>query len=300
MTCDNSKKERNNMLRGMKCLLVLLLAVMISAAASELGSDAECTAMINTPGVKISWGDNVQMTEVLFEGQTFNSLFAGDLLVSDAVTAWYDNLPKVPSGVSAGRIAAAGEALSALNSLFKANPDIKWTVKDLYLQAWDTLPPVNNEPLKKEILSQFKNLKNKAKVLSLTFVNRSANQAPSKEEIAAITKFAEHPTFGNMDMHALYHTAAAPLDADPKAYPDRFSDEDIDFLSDFMDGKKILRDTNPELLLQGADGRVLCWSKHSMCCSRTPGATYRKCVDSTVCCCTMCTIYCCTGSTWCP
>lgn len=279
------------MFRGMKCLMILLLTLALSAAAYEMASDEDCSEMIKKADVKKSWGDNVLLTETLFEGQTFNVLFTGDLLVSDAVAAWYDNLQNVPSGVDANRIAAAAEALSALNSLFKANPDIKWTVKDLYFQAWDALPPVDNAPLKKEIHKQFKNLKSKAKVLFLTFVNRSANQAPSKEEIAAITKFAEHPKFGNMDMRALYHT-----EADPKV----FTDEDIDFISDFMDGKKILRDTNPELLLQGPDGKMLCWSNKSMCCDKRAGATYRKCVDGPVCCCSMCGSYCCIGSKWCP
>lgn len=133
--------------------------------------------------------------------------------------------------------------------------------------------------------------KGKAGVFALTFLNRPANADATPEIAAVIQKFAEHKMFKNMDMKELYETPADPA---------VFIDADIDFISDVMDKYNILRDGRQEICLKDSTGAILCNSPRDMCCDKKAGATYRKCILGTVCCCNMCGSYCCIGSTWCP
>ncbi len=271
-------------------VVALFLAFSMCASAVEQATEAECKECAEKPNAVVKWGDNVVLTGALMKGQSLQDLLAGTVTVRDAVAAWNKNAPDIPASVNETRRKAAVEGLGELVALFAANPDIQWTLQDLYSIPWKELP--GGDDFKKSAHGIFKTLKNKAKFMALTFVNRPPDTLVSAPAIAAMAGFVAIPELKGMDWTTLYNTPA-----DPKIYDDKA----FDLIGDVLDKYSILRDESPEVLVVDGSKEILCTALRGYCCDKKVGSpTYRTCVPGTVCCCTMVGSYCALASKSCP
>jgi len=259
------------------CLTLLLVVLSFalmgtaqSAAAAEGCTD--CTA--------VTWGPNVQLTAALTSGQPLKQLFWGNLTLGTAVGMWRQRIDFVAvdetgmTGVPKSRRDAAREALAALKTLIPAPaPEGQpftpgnWSMKQLYLWAWNDLP--GDAGLKGKILAQLEALR-AAGMISLTFVDRAASK-PSEElpqaSFKAARACAKSPAFQTMTIGSFFY-----MPADPEI----FDDDDIDLLGTTAG---VLWDLG-SVDRKNAQGEDLPPVKTlGMCCDRRVGSqTYRKCI----------------------
>ena len=261
----------------------LVACLLLLSAGIAMAETAKATTS-NTVAV-VGWGGNIRLTIALMDGQVLSDFFSGKISVRDAAATWAKNVWNIPTDVPADRYQAAVDAVTNLNRLLETAPDIQWSVRDLYTSAWDKLP--GDPTVKAALRQEFYCLKHSASMMVLTFVDRPADETPVDAVTKTIDAFITDPLFAWMELSALYQTPADPT---------FFDDTALAKVIAMTDGMQILRNEALEISVIDTSGYTV-ESTETNCCSTVT----RTCIPSGTysCCCRMCSLYCCIGSTWC-
>ena len=274
----------NTMIR---CMVAVLLVASFSGAAFALTAPADAQSALS------QWGDNVLVTCALTRGQSLETLFSNNLLVSDMVAQWKANFAAAPPAVPEAQ--EIGATLNVLVRAFAADARINWTAQDVTISKWSDLPggAVN----KKKIRAAFEILKADG-LMCLSFLNREVNEEAPQELVMTLVNLLDTPTLSGLTHLDLYTTSADP---------DQYSEADMDLLVYAMDDVQLIRTEAPDrytaptltsgLKMQSMASGGTGGTVGAACCDRVS----RTCVDGGVSGkCSVCgNGSCCLGSTWC-
>ncbi len=221
------------------------------------------------------WGPNTYLTCYLMAELSVGQLFAPTTKISTVVEQWKVNCDKMETNgrVSPESVARTRAALDNLSAAIQ-DANIQWAYRDLYFQNWDdaALAPVKRE---------LEHLK--AAGVNLAFLNFR-----HKDQFDSVIANLHRQGFCDWELADFFWTPASP----------RFKDDAINAISDALHEYRVLIGEMPDLYVYKTDGtayRVSDPDIRNMCCSNTT----RKCVTTYPKVCTMCGLFCCTGSQWC-
>lgn len=204
-----------------------------------------------------------------------SQLFAPNTKFSTVVEKWKVNCDTIGTNgrVSADSVAKTKEALDKLSAAIQ-NANIQWVYRDLYFQNWDdaALGPV------KRALEDLK-----AAGANLAFLNFG-----HRDQFDTAVAKLHQQGFGDWELADFFWTPVSP----------KFKEDAISAIYDALHEYRLLIGETPDLVVYKTDGTAYRISNpeiKGMCCSRST----RKCVEHPSKICTMCGLYCCSGSDWC-
>lgn len=221
------------------------------------------------------WGPNTYLTCQLMAELPVSQLFAPTTKFSTVVEKWKVNCDKIGTNgwVSPDSVARTRGALDRLSAAIQ-DANIQWAYRDLYFQTWDdaALAPVKRE---------LENLK--AAGVNLAFLNFE-----HRDQFENVIAKLHQQGLGDWELADFFWTPASP----------RFKEDVINAINDALHEYRLLIGETPDLVAYKTDGaayRISDPEIRGMCCSRTT----RRCVEHPSKICTMCGLYCCSGSEWC-
>jgi hypothetical protein len=266
---------------------------MLACSGVALGQVAEQTDATQT--ALSQWGKNVLVTSVLTRGQSLETLFSNNLLVSDMVAQWRANFQTTPPAVAEAQEIKA--ALDVLVRAFTSDRRLNWTAQDVLVGEWEELP--GGQIVKRKIRAAFEILKADG-VMCLSFLNRAENEEAPQELVTAMFSVLDNPALSILTHLDLYTTGATV---------EQYSDADMDLLAFAMDEVRLIRTEQPDRRSDASAFNASATDASGIstmgmsaaasigsCCSRTT----RKCVEGgTAIRCSVCGVTCCLGSAWC-
>jgi hypothetical protein len=271
-----------------RCLTAILF--LLACSGTAFGQTA--TAAVAPSQVTLSqWGNNVLVTCMLTQGQSFETLFSNNVLVSDMVGQWKANFEASPPAVAEAE--EIGAALEVLVRTFALGSGLNWTAQDILIGKWADLPGSPGQ--KKKIRAAYDILKEDG-LMCLSFLDRGVDEEAPQGLVTAMVNVLGNPRLAVLTHLDLYTKGATV---------EQYSNADMDLLSFAMDEVHLIRTAPPdggapaisaELSGMSAMGASAAAAGQSVCCSRAT----RTCVSGGVNArCSLCGSTCCLGSTWC-
>ncbi len=278
-----------------RCIVAVLLISSLSGVAFgqtlQLGS-VQAASIDGVQSALGQWGNNVLVTCTLTRGQSLETLFSNNLLVSNMVAQWKANFSATPPAVPEAQ--EIGAALNVLVRAFAADTRMNWTAQDVTIERWSDLP--GGLIAKRKVRAAFEILKADG-LMCLSFLNRAEDEEAPQELVTAMVNVLDNPTLSALTHLDLYTTSADP---------DQYSEADMDLLVYAMDDVQLIRTEAPDRYtpptltssIQLKSFTASSASTTAACCDRVS----RSCVAGGVTGrCSICNNNtCCLGSTWCP
>ena len=278
-----------------RCIVAVLLISSLSGVAFgqtlQLGS-VQAASIDGVQSALGQWGNNVLVTCTLTRGQSLETLFSNNLLVSNMVAQWKANFSATPPAVPEAQ--EIGAALNVLVRAFAAVTRMNWTAQDVTIERWSDLP--GGLIAKRKVRAAFEILKADG-LMCLSFLNRAEDEEAPQELVTAMVNVLDNPTLSALTHLDLYTTSADP---------DQYSEADMDLLVYAMDDVQLIRTEAPDRYtpptltssIQLKSFTASSASTTAACCDRVS----RSCVAGGVTGrCSICNNNtCCLGSTWCP
>ena len=268
------------------CMMVRCMVAVLVVSSFSLTAFGD--PPIPPVPVDPQWGPNVVVTCALTDGyltdpgaqgviknrQTFDDLFSKKTTVKELVQQWAETLEHVPNYASIPAADQIKEILAQLIKAINADPKIEaWTARDVIVKKWNDLD--GDKALKGTVRSWFGFLQ-MAGMMSLSFMARPEDAAPSDELLDTLDRFEKHhPLLLKFTTKMLYEEPSGKHDCD-----------EITIVSFAMDSVKLIRTEPP-------NGPKI---KGVGCCSRLT----RQCTTGSGNCTPCAGGSCCLGSTWCP
>jgi len=244
---------------------VVTVAVVFIAGCQTCPDKAEAAQAL--PKGHCGYGPNVRLTYSLFYGQTIEFLFAPDTPAKDVIAGWKANADKMGGAVGfpPGFIQSLKQRANELHQS-AAGLNATVTYRSLFTGGAAALP--------QPVVAKLKALEQLG--ADLPFLN-----PVDPVEFDAIVQDLLDMNFGKMDLYALYHTPADPA---------VFTDVQIEAIANAIE-KKVLRAGQVDFACADVTAKAA-----NMCCHKTT----RVCVAYPGRSCSMCGLYCCLASNWCP